>query len=77
MIYATWPWEDIRRGRCSGYPWCCVLFFTFLYDPTLKIEKNKILSWPHRLYRKVMKWRRGKKRGLGYIPCPYHLLRRT
>lgn len=68
-------WRDIRRGRCSGFPLCCVLFYSFMWSPSIKIEKNKVVAPFHKIYSRIMLWRKSltkQKNSLGYVPCPLH-----
>lgn len=67
-------WRDIRHGRCSGYALCCVLFYSFFWYPTIRVEKNKVVSWPHKIYNVLKEQRRGDRKRLGYVPCPFHVL---
>jgi hypothetical protein len=76
MVTLKELWRDIQRGRCSGFPLCCVLFYSLWWSPTVKIEKNKVVSPFHKVYNKIKGWRRAHarlKNGLGYVPCPLHV----
>jgi len=56
--------HNIRCGLHSGIPWCCVLFFTFVWYPTAETR------W-HERYRR---WRTWWHRN-GCIRCPICILR--
>lgn len=62
---------DVSCGLHSGIPACCTLWFTAL----------ELLGWPpwaDRLRRWGLAYRAGGRGpGPGFVPCPYHRLRRT
>lgn len=58
--------KDIKCGIHSGFPICCISFYSFLWRPVL-IRYPLLRSWHDALER---------DKGPGYIRCPLCMLRR-
>lgn len=61
-------WLDLRMGKCSGFPSCCVAFFTFVWSPFVwNAGEARPMTW-------YQKWYLERIGPFEYIPCPLCLL---
>lgn len=51
---------DVRQGRHSGFPWCCIAFFALVWRPLYRY-RGPYDAWMHRVHGPI---------GCGYVPCP-------
>ena len=73
-----WPSSPVGhyvKGRASGYPSCCIVFFTALWYPTFRRNSENGFLF-HRVYRRAMDCalRLHGERRFHYVPCPIHLV---
>lgn len=70
--------RDILRGVCSGYPLCCVYFYSLWWAPALEGAGGKTELWPTlpKYYRAILTAVDVVAGRIGYVPCPYHLVNR-
>lgn len=53
---------DLKKGRCSGIPWCCIAFYILLWMPLRRFQ---------RLRKAYTRWAHKDQVWTGeYVPCP-------
>lgn len=50
-------WLHLRAGKCSGFPACCIVFYSTIWQAVYRFERFS--GWYHR-----------KSGRAGYVPCP-------
>lgn len=50
-------WLHIRAGHCSGFPDCCIAFYSTLWQFLYRIDR-------------FQRWYHEKNDGRGYVACP-------
>ncbi len=66
-------WLDARAGKCSGFPSCCIAFYTVpwrLFYGSTQESLHEKPAWKVRLIRKYHR----SANDAGYVPCPLCIL---
>ncbi len=64
---------DVDMGRCSGFPDCCITFFSTAWRVFYgkgDVPLNQKSAWKVR----VIRWYHEKAGDHGYVPCPLCLI---
>jgi len=61
---------SLKCGLHSGFPWCCILWFVFIWWPFM------VSNLPNFLGKRYQKWYRSRYKAFGVfgpqrIPCPF------
>lgn len=66
-------WLDIRMGRCSGFPSCCICFYVTGWR-LLFGDQFQSLSDKPTWRMKAILWYHRRSAHAGYVPCPLCLI---
>lgn len=56
--------DNIICGRHSGFPWCCVMFYTFIWEPLFQLDKEQKYT---KYYTELSMWSAKKRNVLAKI----------
>lgn len=60
---------DLRAGKCSGFPNCCIMFYTTAWK--LMFGNQRVILYEKPAWRiKMILWYHQKAGSAGYVPCP-------